>query len=302
MKQSFGIAGGVVFSMAALMGASAPASAAILQADFTGVITVSRDDRGLGETVGRLFGEEFYLTATPGTGQVGETITGTIYIDDSIYSDSAYQSNIGVYGGTANAFRTVFTIAGKTFDTNAFHDVIGGPYSSEQAALYDPTGVQDYFVFYDNEAYKPYYNSGAFGFISFGLSLLSNQYVQNFLNGTELNQVIALGAAELGNLQTRVGSYEISLYCGWTGSLGITASGNCPTANAPFGVLTDQFGRNIGPASGSLSAQMLYASGEFTLTSMTLQPVVSAVPVPAAAWLFGTGLLGLVTVARRRSV
>jgi hypothetical protein len=29
--------------------------------------------------------------------------------------------------------------------------------------------------------------------------------------------------------------------------------------------------------------------------------VVSAVPVPAAAWLFGSGLLGVIAVARRRS-
>ncbi|HAJ93124.1 MAG TPA: hypothetical protein DCO71_11015 [Gammaproteobacteria bacterium] len=33
------------------------------------------------------------------------------------------------------------------------------------------------------------------------------------------------------------------------------------------------------------------------MTTMTF--TVQAVPIPAAAWLFGTGLLGLVVVARK---
>jgi hypothetical protein len=32
----------------------------------------------------------------------------------------------------------------------------------------------------------------------------------------------------------------------------------------------------------------------------TLTPQVSQVPIPAAAWLFGSGLLGLVGIARRK--
>ena len=43
---------------------------------------------------------------------------------------------------------------------------------------------------------------------------------------------------------------------------------------------------------------------EFTATSnvvWTIDAQVSAVPVPAAAWLFGSGLLGLVGVARRKN-
>jgi hypothetical protein len=45
---------------------------------------------------------------------------------------------------------------------------------------------------------------------------------------------------------------------------------------------------------------MLYASGEFTLTSLSLQPAPAVVPVPAAAWLLGSGLVWLAGVPRRR--
>lgn len=38
-----------------------------------------------------------------------------------------------------------------------------------------------------------------------------------------------------------------------------------------------------------------------TVLSIDAAPVVQAVPVPAAAWLFGTGLIGIVAVARRKS-
>jgi hypothetical protein len=38
-----------------------------------------------------------------------------------------------------------------------------------------------------------------------------------------------------------------------------------------------------------------------TPTSMGVDLVVTFVPVPAAVWLFGSGLIGLLTVARRRS-
>ena len=41
-----------------------------------------------------------------------------------------------------------------------------------------------------------------------------------------------------------------------------------------------------------------FTNPDFTLT-MTATPV-SAVPVPAAVWLFGSGLLGMVGIARRR--
>ncbi|MDH5570795.1 MAG: VPLPA-CTERM sorting domain-containing protein [Gammaproteobacteria bacterium] len=41
-------------------------------------------------------------------------------------------------------------------------------------------------------------------------------------------------------------------------------------------------------------------SGTIALDDFTFNPVVSAVPIPAAVWLFSSGLLGLVGVARRK--
>ena len=59
----------------------------------------------------------------------------------------------------------------------------------------------------------------------------------------------------------------------------------------------------------TLATFALWPDGDFVAerelgTSLFLSPTtinVSAVPVPAAVWLFGSGLLGLVGVARRRS-
>jgi len=42
------------------------------------------------------------------------------------------------------------------------------------------------------------------------------------------------------------------------------------------------------------------SNGENPTLGLDLRIALTAVPVPAAAWLFGSGLLGLVTVARRR--
>jgi len=50
-----------------------------------------------------------------------------------------------------------------------------------------------------------------------------------------------------------------------------------------------------GTSTGELQAWSLAADG-----TLHYGAAVSAVPVPAAAWLFGSGLIGLVSVARRR--
>ncbi len=44
-----------------------------------------------------------------------------------------------------------------------------------------------------------------------------------------------------------------------------------------------------------------FSSSSTTSYSMTIASTMSPIPVPAAVWLFGAGLLGLVGVARRKS-
>jgi len=43
-----------------------------------------------------------------------------------------------------------------------------------------------------------------------------------------------------------------------------------------------------------------FFNANFDITSVTVTNVTSAVPVPAAVWLFGSGLVGLAGIARRR--
>ncbi len=49
----------------------------------------------------------------------------------------------------------------------------------------------------------------------------------------------------------------------------------------------------------SMFGQTASEIGAYSL-DYSIEINVSAVPVPAAAWLFGSGLLGLVSIARRR--
>jgi len=72
--------------------------------------------------------------------------------------------------------------------------------------------------------------------------------------------------------------------------------------------LNDTFTTTLDDTSGPISGDVTWAwqwdlniaSGGSALISKDMQLSVSAVPVPAAVWLFGSGLLGLVGVGRRK--
>jgi hypothetical protein len=88
-------------------------------------------------------------------------------------------------------------------------------------------------------------------------------------------------------------------YVDWNGvkidmSSGGTATMACSTANCDGGSYTASYAAIV-PDDGSTN----FGNVAYTLElTGTITP--SAVPVPAAVWLFGSGLLGLVGVARRK--
>lgn len=67
----------------------------------------------------------------------------------------------------------------------------------------------------------------------------------------------------------------------------------------------DTSGRNPGPNTNPSDQAIYEQLGTFTLDNLGTLTYVSAsvnpVPVPAAVWLFGSGIVGLVAVARRRA-
>lgn len=72
-------------------------------------------------------------------------------------------------------------------------------------------------------------------------------------------------------------------------------SGSCST---PLSI--DSFDAVTGDFTASWNSVVIGGAFDGQLASWAITGNASAVPVPAAAWLFGSGLLGLVGVARRR--
>lgn len=87
--------------------------------------------------------------------------------------------------------------------------------------------------------------------------------------------------------------------------LASNANGNLTLTSAPDFVMA-VFDSNLGTWVGDSNPVFFGDGNAAQLTFSTsggvyVVDVVSAIPIPAAIWLFGTGLVGLVAVARRRS-
>lgn len=118
----------------------------------------------------------------------------------------------------------------------------------------------------------------------------------------------AYGAATISGDTDGNGNFTINfpvLEAQWSG--GIFTIGK--TSNGLGGTGTDL---NCTAVAGNFSCQgsviidgaddtLGFAGQEVQFDLVGNMPVVSAVPVPAAVWLFGSGLLGLVGVARRKN-
>jgi len=75
---------------------------------------------------------------------------------------------------------------------------------------------------------------------------------------------------------------------------------NYSAANYAFNSVTDTFTNSLVPMLYDSGAGVGFGSGA-DMTRVTVSTAVSAVPVPAAVWLFGSGLIGLAGFARRKA-
>lgn len=107
--------------------------------------------------------------------------------------------------------------------------------------------------------------------------------VLNFASFSPVNNFLTIEGFQL-DLSTLVVDAQIPLFLGLRGTGVLSGNGFDPT-----------------PATWTLTAQSVDAGGG-VVTPTTYSMTVAAVPVPAAVWLFGSGILGLVAVARRRKM
>jgi hypothetical protein len=107
---------------------------------------------------------------------------------------------------------------------------------------------------------------------------------------TTLNGVLPVPSGSSGNVSSQfnaASSAEFDLYA------------NSITAVTPLGTDVNLYaitGNTVKAAAGQL-----YTAGLVTMTATGTLEEVGPVPLPAAVWLLGSGLLGLVGVGRRRS-
>ncbi len=106
----------------------------------------------------------------------------------------------------------------------------------------------------------------------------------------------AVLSADVSNCMGGTGSAPVK-NCLWDGSR--TVAGHVPTANQVWMLATvDGNGDGIMGIPASANGPWAGLNAGFNAT-MTATPL-AAVPVPTAAWLFGSGLLGLMGIARRK--
>jgi hypothetical protein len=162
-----------------------------------------------------------------------------------------------------------FSIYGITYDTNTFagQAVSGGivkPLSAltptEQASIF-PTGLF-------NNAFNQVANLSGDG--------LNNQLIA----ASNPNSFTSL----LGTSNTLAGTFPVSTGGALGGLLNILSVS-----------MTQQNAGGTGPLLSQLGTAVLAANG----STLTVNTGVAAIPVPAAVYLFGTGLIGLVGIARR---
>lgn len=116
---------------------------------------------------------------------------------------------------------------------------------------------------------------------------------------TTLGTTTIFSGTYLGGIFTPSSGTLSTTFCSPASSIGCTTLGSLPTIAVDVGAVS---GSITSTAGGKISTSQPIFGGQETVASVfTFTPSTpSPVPVPAAAWLFGSGLMGLIGAARNR--
>jgi len=266
-------------AIAATMGATSTASADIINMSFEGDFVMITPAGGVltnPDAVGAAGGDAFGVR-TP--------ISGTMFFDTD--------TNTG--GGTVGAFNFSGTNAQAHDITMAAIGDGGGIHGTPTLVM--GSMLFDYGPTLDIPVYLIADAAGLFGAIGGGVS------VGDTITGGAASSVDApIDASpygtlvgDTGNVPFAMTTYDVNQSgdaantCGTTGATGALIGGGFPLCDD--GVSGVRMATAPFPGHGA----------NFDISSMTVTSIeTSAVPVPAAVWLFGSGLVGLAGVARRR--
>ena len=187
---------------------------------------------------------------------------------------------------TAQSANAVTAIGGFTFADDAFADEV---VSSSGTFTQIPSGASLSDVLTDVDENTAAFSNDFGAFVQLGFT------DNDLVNGADADVVLfELGTLDSVGVSLTFGGDEVIYDFGATDTNGLNA----------VAINLDDFGVLAGTSVASLIIRMDIESDSMTVPSLSLVGAlntgVAPIPVPAAVWMFGSGLIGLVGIARRR--
>ena len=210
---------------------------------------------------------------------------------------------IGAGSAFADPIDTITYVLGNP---NAQLSALTGPYAQVTIDLVDPTHATVTFNSLINGGYYYLIGDGS----SVGVNVNATTFTLGAITGTQLPGFTRASYSDggagnvsgLGTFNQTINSFDGFVHTSIRISFGLTDTSGTWTS-AQNVLIANNMGQvaemHALPCATSDTAPCTKTTG--TPSGLTGFAGATAVPIPAAAWLFGSGLIGLIAIARRRS-
>ncbi len=142
-------------------------------------------------------------------------------------------------------------------------------------------------------------NGGSYIYSGDGVATVDLSFGGSVFNVADVDlTILFVGDGGHAGTVTLLGGSSDGSSAGFSIGLGENYTGYNSVQSTTFGIFYDTLSLNS-LFSGTFSGVRLNISGASAVPSL-VGTIAAVVPVPAAVWLFGSGLLGLVGIARRK--